>query len=287
MSIMNNYVDLHIHSTASDGQYTPTQLIHMAKKIGLSTLSITDHDTIAGLDEAKIAAYELGVQMIPGIELDSKYPGIEGNFHILGYGIDRTCTILRDFCNDLSKRRKERAYRIFSYLEKKGVCPSYQRVYTLAKNSVIGRPHFARAMVEEGFVSTTRQAFEQYLDTPEFQKIDRIKPHPREAIQMIIQSSGIAVLAHPSQLKLNSHSLESLLKELKGYGLGGIECYYSTHTPEQTQYYLSLAQKLELYVTGGSDFHGQKIKLDICLGTGIRNSLFVPTTLKILEKVVR
>lgn len=282
---MSNYIDLHIHSTASDGQYTPTQLIHMAKKIGISVLAITDHDTIAGLDEAKKAAYELDIRLISGIELDTKYPGIEGNFHILGYGIDWKYPALRDLCTDLSAQREGRAHRIFSYLQRNGVCPSYERVYTLAKNSVIGRPHFARAMVEEGLVSTTSEAFERYLDTPEFQKIDRIKPHPRNAISMIIESGGIAVLAHPSQLKLNGYSLETLLQDLKRYGLGGIECYYSTHTPKQTQEYLSFAEKLGLYATGGSDFHGQAVKPDIHMGTGIRDSLHVPATLKILEKV--
>lgn len=285
MFTIKNCIDLHVHSTASDGQYTPTQLIHMAKTIGLSVLAITDHDTVAGLNEAKAAACEQGVQLISGIELDSKYPGIEGNFHILGYGIDWEHPVLRGLCTDLSAQRQERAQRIFSYLEQYGVCPSRQRVYALAANSVIGRPHFARAMVEEKIVSDTREAFNRYLDTPEFQRIDRAKPHPREAIHMIIESGGIAVLAHPSQLKLNGHSLETLLEELKEYGIGGIECYYSTHTPEQTQAYLSLAAKMELYVTGGSDYHGEAIKPDIQLGTGINNSLYIPNTLKILEKV--
>lgn len=285
--MINSGIDLHVHSTASDGQYTPTQLVHMAKMLGLSVLSITDHDTIAGLDEAKAAACEQDIQWIAGIELDSKYPGIEGNFHILGYGIDWKHPVLKTLCADLSAQRQERAQRIFSYLEQRGVCPSRQRVYDLATNSVIGRPHFARAMVEERLVSDTKEAFNRYLDTPEFQKIDRTKPHPREAIRMIIESGGIAALAHPSQLKLNGHSFETLLEELKEYGMGGIECYYSTHTRKQTQDYLYLAEKMELYVTGGSDYHGELIKPDIQLGSGINNSLQIPDTLKILEKVNR
>lgn len=285
---MNNpTIDLHIHSTASDGQYTPTQLIIMAQKIGLSIIALTDHDTTAGLAEAKQAAQRLGVRLISGIELDTKYPGIGGNFHILGYGIDSAHPALQELCSDFATQRQERAKRIFSYLEQYGVCPSRQRVYELAGNGVIGRPHFARAMAEQGLVSNTKEAFDRYLDTPQFQTIDRPKPHPRKAIDMIMQAGGIAVLAHPSQLKLGDDALNDLLVELKSCGLGGIECYYSTHSQEQTVQYIALADQLGLYITGGSDFHGEKVKPQIELGYGINGSLHIPNTLLILKKVIR
>ena len=278
-------IDLHIHSSASDGQYTSAQLMLLAQEVGLSVVALTDHDTTAGLAEAKQAAQTVGIRLISGIELDTKYPGIGGNFHILGYGIDPTHPALQEVCLDFASQRQERAERIFWYLESCGVCPSRQRVYELAGNGVMGRPHFARAMVEQGLVSSTREAFDLYLHTPQFQTIDRQKPHPREAIRMIMQAGGIAVLAHPSQLKLGEHLLSDLLVELKNDGLGGLECYYSTHSQEQTDQYVTLANQFGLFITGGSDFHGEKVKPQIELGRGIDGSLCIPSRLKILEQV--
>lgn len=283
MSIGQNLVDMHVHSTASDGQYTPTQLVHMAQNLGLTTIAITDHDTTAGLAEAKNAGKQFGVRVLLGAEFNTKHPNVDGSFHVLGYGINPIHPVLKDVCADFSAQRRERAERIFDYLKTLGVCPSPQRVYEIAGSGVIGRPHFARAMVEEHFVSNIQEAFARYLDTPEFQRLDRIKPHPKTAIEMITQAGGIAVLAHPSLLKLRERTLSSLVSELKDYGLGGIECYYSTFTPEQSQEYLALAEQFKLYSTGGSDFHGEVVKPDIKLGLGINNSLFVPPDLKILE----
>lgn len=266
-----NTIDLHLHSTTSDGQYTPTELVTLCKKAGLSTIALTDHDTTAGIREAAAAAERLGIHLIPGIELDTKYPGIKGNFHILGYGIDITHPVLADCCSNFAAQRKERADRIFAYLKDYHVCPTRERVMKLAEGGVIGRPHFARAMVEEGLVENTREAFEKYLDTEEFAKIDRPKPHPKTAIQMIVAAGGIPVLAHPSQLKLGELSLETLLIELKSYGLKGLECCYHNHTPKQTEEYMDLAKKLDLCITAGSDFHGEKVKPTVKLG-----GFFVP-----------
>lgn len=282
---MKNYIDLHTHSTASDGQYTPSELIVMAKQLDLKAIAITDHDTIDGLAEAQSVAKKLDVRFIPGIEINTKFPGVGGHFHILGYGFDLNNENLKAFCADLLVKRQEKAERVFSFLAKHGVCPSKGRVYALANQNNVGRPHFARAMVEEGFVSSTKEAFDKYLDTDDFNQIKNEKPHPKQAIAQIMAAGGIAVLAHPSQLKLNNYSLKGLIQELKSYGLEGLECYYSTNNQEQTHDYISLAQELDLYVTGGSDFHGEKVKADIKLGTGVANSLRVPATLEILAKL--
>lgn len=272
-------IDLHTHSTASDGQYTPIELVQLAKKAGITVLALTDHDTTAGLYEAYKTALELGINFINGIELDTKYPNIKGNFHILGYNIDPKHKALSATCANFAEQRLERANRIFTYLESHGIKLNREKVFEYAGKGVITRPHFARVMHEDGYVSCTQEAFDKYLDTSEFQKIDRPKPHPKDAIKMITDAGGIAVLAHPSQLKLGNISLSDLLCELKSYGLSGLECYYSTNTPEQTEYYINLAKKYSLYITGGSDFHGDKIKPDIKLGTGINNTLNVKSNL--------
>lgn len=272
-------LDLHTHSTASDGQYTPTELVQLAAKTGITVLSLTDHDTTAGLAEAARAAEHCGIRLIPGIELDTKYPGIRGNFHMLGYGIDPAHPALAAQCAGFAEQRVQRANRIFDYLESYGIRLDREKVFDYAGPGVIARPHFARVMLESGYVSSIQEAFDRYLDTPEFQTIDRPKPHPGEAIRTIRQAGGIPVLAHPYQLKLGEHTLPGLLEELKNDGLGGLECYYSTHTAQQTEELIALANQYGLYITGGSDFHGEKIKPQIALGTGIDHTLQVRSTL--------
>lgn len=275
-------IDLHTHSTASDGQYSPSQLIEKAAKNGIHTIALTDHDTTFGLKEAAETAKKYQIQFINGIELDTKYPGISGNFHILGYGFQAEHPALASSCSNLAEQRLERANRIFSYLEEYGIQLEHEKVFSYAGGSVIARPHFARAMHEAGYVSSTQEAFDLYLDTEAFQKIDRPKPHPKVAIEMILNAGGLPVLAHPSQLKLGDHSISTLLMELKSYGLAGLECYYSTYTKEETEHFLSLAKQMDLYITGGSDFHGEKVKASIALGTGIDFNLHVKTTLPLI-----
>lgn len=235
-------IDLHTHSTASDGQYKPTELVQLAKKAYITVLALTDHDTTAGLEETEKEAKTLGIKFIKSIEFDTKYPNIKGHFHILGYNIDPKHKSLSATCANFAEQRLKRANRIFTYLESYRIKINREKVFEYAGKGVIARPHFARVIHEEGYVTCTQEAFDKYLDTSEFQKIDRPKPHPKEAIKMITTAGGVAVLAHPSQLKLGNISLSDLLCELKSYGLGGLECYYSTNTPEQTEYYINLAK---------------------------------------------
>lgn len=268
-------VDLHTHSTASDGQYTPTELIQLAKEQGVSVLALTDHDTISGLEEAEKEANRLGLKFIKGIELDTKHPNAKGNFHILGYNIDPKHESLSMMCSNFSEQRLDRANRIFDYLDACGVKLNREKVFEYAGKGVIGRPHFARVMFESGYVESIQDAFDKYLGTSEFQKIERKKLHPKDAISLIKESGGYAVLAHPSQLKLSEISLCELVSELVSYGLDGIECFYSTYTEDDRKSYLSLAKQYHLFVTGGSDYHGESVKPEIHLGTGINNSLVV------------
>lgn len=241
---------------------------------GVTVLALTDHDTTAGLSEAAKKAKVLGLEFYNGIEFDCSHPTVGGRFHILGYGIDPNHPALSDCCRDFAQQRAERAERIFTYLQQKGM-PLAKETVLVNVSGVIGRPHFARAMVEAGYVPDTKAAFDQYLDTDEFRTIDRLKPHPKEAIEKILEAGGIPVLAHPVQLKLGEMTLQGLLEELMGYGLQGLECHYSTHTPEETAIYLTLAEQNSLLVSVGSDFHGETSKPDIHLGTGKNNQLCI------------
>lgn len=255
-------VDLHTHSTASDGQYTPTELVELAKKRGIEVLALTDHDNIAGVDEAIEAGKQLGVQVIRGVELSADD---HLNLHILGYGFPANPEPLSEMIARLKAGRNERKYKIADYLHSKGIDFPISDVEALAKGGVVGRPHFALAMVKHGYVADRKEAFDRYLDTPEFQKWDQRKPSAEKCIRTIKESGGKVSLAHPYQIMFvqeNEQDLESLVRRLIGYGLDAIECYYPKHTSEQQAYYLSLAKKSNLYVSGGSDFHGEKNKPD-------------------------
>lgn len=265
-------IDLHIHTTASDGQYTSAQIVEMAKDKGLSLIAITDHDSIDKLEEGISAADKAGIDLIPGIEIS-----VKGNreLHILGYYIDPHNTALLSICNEFAENRRLRGPRILEYLDGYGIHLKMEDVLKHTNGGALGRPHFAQAMVEAGYVNTTREAFDKYLGTPAFDKVERPKPMPSEGIEAIKNAGGIAVLAHPASLKLDDTDLEKLLCELIGYGLRGIECFYSTHTPDQVELYLSFADKYGLAITGGSDFHGEKVKPEIELGSGINGNLCI------------
>jgi len=248
----------------SDGQYTPSEVVYLAAQKNISTVSITDHDTVSGIEEGSKAAREAGIEFIPGIEIS-----VKGNkeLHILGYCVDILNPRLNQMCEQFTLFRQQRVHRILEHLNILGVGLTLEQVTKYADHGRIGRPHFARAMLEAGYVGGLREAFDKYLATPEFDKIERPKPDYTGGIDVIREAGGVAVLAHPAQLKLDNESLEQLLKDLISAGLKGIECYYSTHTKEQTIYYLSLAERFSLIVTAGSDFHGEKVKPDIKIGT--------------------
>ena len=255
--------DLHTHSTASDGQYTPTELVRLAKERGLDVLALTDHDTVDGLEEAVRAGEHMGLRVIRGIEFSAKeYP----TFHILGYGFDPEAPALSDLCRELKEGRDQRAPRIIAFLEEQGVHIPLSEVEVLAGGRIVGRPHFAQVLTKHGYVSTNREAFDRYLDTREFlRRVERPKPPARVCVETIRSAGGKVSLAHPYQIGVDDEKLEDIVRELTGFGLDAIECYYPKHTPEQREFYLHLAEKYGLHVTGGSDFHGEKVKPDIKL----------------------
>ena len=259
---MYSVVDLHTHSSASDGQYAPQELVCLAKQHGLNVLALTDHDTLDGLGEAILAGEQVGLHILRGIELGALE---HRNLHILGYGFSADAPHLSAFCQKMKQMRHERKHRIISFLKEKNIHISLSEVEELAGTAPIGRPHFAQVMLRHGYVSTLREAFDRYLDTEEYQQIDRFKECARLCIETIHADGGKVSFAHPYQLKMENAELEKQLKELVSYGLDAIECYYPKHTPEQTAFYFSLAEKYGLHVTGGSDFHGERVKPDISL----------------------
>ncbi|USF26716.1 5'-3' exoribonuclease [Firmicutes bacterium ASF500] len=262
---MTKKADLHTHSTASDGQYTPTELVSLAKDSGLEVLALTDHDTMDGLEEAIRAGGRLGLRVIPGVELSAReYP----TFHILGYGFRLEAPPLAELCRRMKARRDERVEQLLAFLQEKGVELSAAEVEELAGGSIIGRPHFAQAMVRRGYVSTNREAFDRYLDTEEYhERVERGKPSAQECIEAIKSSGGKVSLAHPYQIGVDNAALEAIVRKLTEYGLDAIECCYPKHSPAQQRFYLELSERYCLHVTGGSDFHGERVKPDIRLTT--------------------
>lgn len=257
-------LDLHTHSTVSDGQYTPSELVEMAKKNGLKMYALTDHDTIAGIEEARRRAGELGVNFIPGIEI-STHKGEE--IHMLGLFIDEQCSDLINACQAYRERRIGRGERICAFLKEKGIEITKEELREIEGKASLGRPHFAKILQERGIVKTRQEAFGRYLDTAEFhRKTDGQKPAPEEAIEIIHRAGGLAVLAHPGLLKMGKRWQESLIKGLKEAGLDGIESFYNKHTYMQKKYYRKLAEENGLMISCGSDFHGEKVKPNVNFG---------------------
>ena len=260
---MSGLCDLHTHTTASDGQYTPAQLVGLAKERGLDLLAVTDHDTIAGVDEAMEAGEALGLRVIRGVELSARE---HHNFHILGYNFQAGDTELARLCEKFRAGRDDRKYKIVDFLREKGVDIDLAEVEGLAGGEVIARPHFAQVLVKHGYVSTNREAFDRYLDTEEFrQRVKRFKADARTCVEAIHAAGGRVSLAHPYQMGLPDDGLEALVKQLADWGLDAIECYYPKYTDEQQRFYLHLTEKYHLHRTGGSDFHGEKVKPDVKL----------------------
>lgn len=260
-------IDFHTHSTASDGQYTPSQLVEMAKEKELEKFAITDHDTVEGIKEAREKALELGVDFVAGIEI-STHKGEE--IHILGLGIDENNPKLVEECSRYKNDRIGRGERICNYLTEKGIPVNLEDVQRVAGEGSLGRPHFAQILQERGVVRTRQEAFDRYLNTAEFhRKTDRVKPTPAEAIALIHEAGGKAVLAHPGLLKMGKRWQESLIHELVEAGLDGIEVFYYKHTYMQTKFYKKLAIEWGLKFSCGSDYHGDKVKSNVPFGMEI------------------
>ncbi len=268
-------LDLHLHTTHSDGSLPPAEVVALARRAGVTALAITDHDITTGIPEAIAAASPLNIDIVPGIEISSRYGDSE--LHVLGYYLDWQDPDLNRRMADLREGRHRRNPQIIERLQALGLEISYEEVRRLAGTESVGRPHIARVLMGKGYVSSAKEAFDRYLAGGRPAYVPRELPEPAEAVYWIRAAGGIPVLAHPTWVRESGEALVKLVERLKAEGLGGVEVHYSTHTKQQTSEYLQLAKRLDLLVTGGSDFHGVT-KPDIEVGTG-RGTLKVPENL--------
>lgn len=248
--------DLHLHSSASDGTLAPDELMRRAYTQGVTCAALTDHDSAQGVETAAREARRLGMTFIPGVELSC---GAAREIHILGYGVDAGCAAFSAFCDRRRREREERAARMVELLAQNGKSVSMERVRELARG-VIARPHVARALVEAGHASSVSDAFDRFLTPGRCAYVPRREVHVAEAVEIIRSAGGVAVLAHPMELKLGNAALASLVEEWRAQGLSGIEVYHPSAANNQTPFLLSLARRLGLLVTGGSDYHGETVR---------------------------
>ncbi len=259
------FVELHCHSTASDGTLTPTQVVELAERCGLTAIALTDHDTVAGVGEAASAAGRLNIDFLPGIEISAEYPP-PGTLHILGYGVDPENPKLQRLTETLLAGRDNRNPRIVAKLNEMNVAVSMKEWEDEAKGGVLGRPHLAAILLRKGYVNSIKQAFDKFLGQGAPAYADKERLTPRQAIERIRESGGVPVLAHPVQLRTsNDGQLERVIKDLLDLGLVGLEVIHSDHDAALVEKYTQLANRLGLLKTGGSDFHGSN-KKDIELG---------------------
>ena len=265
MNTLTGRVDLHTHSSFSDGTLTPTELVKLAAQTGLSSIALTDHDTTDGVCEALAAADRYGVEVIPGVELSTDYYGKD--IHIVGLFIDFRDEAFTARLHALREEREARNGRMAGKLTDAGFPMTIVELHQEFRESVLTRAHFARFMMSRGYVSTIVEAFEKYIgeDCPCY--VPREKVTPQDAVRMILRHHGIPVLAHPMQYKLGDEVLRRLVGELKDAGLAGIEVRYCTHTEEEVSYLSAIAEEFGLMKSGGSDFHGEN-KPGLSLGTG-------------------
>jgi hypothetical protein len=242
--------DFHLHSSASDGKYSPQELVRLAAASGVQVMALTDHDTVAGIPQAEAAAQASSVRFIPGVELGTDIPFPE--VHILGYFIDPGSPGFQTGLEEQRNSRVERARQMLEKLEGMGVHLTWERVRTLASGESIGRPHIAQAMVEKGYVPTLRAAFAAYIGRGGPAYVKRRKLTPESAVELICKGQGLAVLAHPAQIA----QMDELLPRLKAAGLVGMEAYYNNYPPDIVNSLLDTARCYELLPLGGSDYHG-------------------------------
>ena len=245
-------IELHVHTTFSDGAFTPERIVELAWERGIRFLAITDHDTVFGLEEAKNKALQYPLELIPGVELSTVYHDHE--IHILGYYIDPGSPELLETLSLLTGSRRNRVLKIDENLKYYGLDITYDDVRTkVLDNGSQGRPHIALALIEHGIVKTVEEAFEKFLNPGCPGYVPRYKLSPCDAITLIKKAGGVPVLAHPG-IDFPFELLPSCMET----GLEGMEVYYPRHTPEMEKEYLNLALKMGLIVTGGSDFHGHE-----------------------------
>ena len=260
-------IDLHIHTTASDGTDSPAEVVRRASELGLRAIAITDHDTVTGYAEAFSAGLDHGIEVVPGIEVSTKY-GVA--VHILGYDIENLVPLLAGVVNDRDRRNE----KVAALMAADGLPVTYAAMKQRF-GTVIGRPHFGELLIELGLAADMTDAFARFVGKGQRYYVPRTTIDIDSSVEAIVASGGVPVLAHPFQYKKNDAELRELIERCMDHGLRGMECRYSGYTPEQSGYLEALAEEYGLLKTGGSDYHGGH-KPHIALGSGIDGNLEVP-----------
>lgn len=266
-------IDLHTHSTASDGTDSPRKLVRKAAEMGLEAMALTDHDTVQGLDEALEAGREFGVEVIPGCELSAESFEGAGWLHIVGLWIPQDPKPLNDAFEWVIEGRRTRNHEIVEKLRKLGINTTYERIAARA-GGTIGRPHFAQELLSLGVVNNIQHAFNEYLGDKGKAYVPKRKLTPQKALGLLKEIGATAILAHPFILGVTMKRVEEIVRELMDLGLDGIEVHYTEHDDLATRNFAELADKLGLLVSGGSDYHGT-VKPRVKLGTG-KDNLNIP-----------
>ncbi len=271
------FIDLHTHSTYSDGTLTPSEIVKLAENLKLKAVALTDHDTVSGLKEFLQSETEK-VEKIPGVEISVQMRDF--NFHMVGLFIDINRGIIQEKLDILQKERANRNYKIIAKLNEHGYKITIDELMEIAGEQ-LGRPHIAQVLYKKGYFSSPKEAFEKCLKKGAIAYFDKFRYSPEEAIKMIHESNGIAIFAHPGLLNIKKNEKIELINYLKDRGLDGIEVFYSDHTEDDEKFFLEIANRENLLISGGSDFHGDN-KKDIKLGSG-RDNLKIEY--KFLEKM--
>ena len=279
-------IDLHIHSTASDGSLSPLEILTLAQKLNLGAIAITDHDTIKGSKDALALGIPPSIKFLTGVEISASPPPFfhcPGSLHILGYAINIDDPVLNHTLALLQDSRKNRNPLILELLNRMGVELTLEEVLNEVGEGQVGRPHIASLMLKKGFVQSIGEAFDNYLAKGKPAYVDKYRIDCARAIEIILDAGGIPILAHPFLLQIkNDEVLEDLIITLSKMGLKGIEVYYPEHSPERIAHYAVLANRHGLLMTGGTDFHGS-ITPEIKMGSG-KGNLFIPYEL--YEKLI-
>ncbi|MCR5290001.1 MAG: PHP domain-containing protein [Treponema sp.] len=257
-------IDLHTHSTASDGQYTPSELVSRAADASVSVLAITDHDTVAGLAEAKKAADARGILLVPGIEINIQWP--TGEFHLLGHGLRSISQNLQSIIDNLQQERKKRNEQMVEKMRQNGFSVSLEEIEAMYPNQTLGRPHFAGFMVARGIVKTRQLAFDKYLAKGRPWYVERVGADLDGAITAIKDSGGVPVIAHPLSLYVSWGKIEPVLTSIKERGVEGLEAWHPGARVTDCYRLDEMARRLGFFITAGSDFHGEAIRADRKIG---------------------
>jgi 3',5'-nucleoside bisphosphate phosphatase len=270
-------IDLHSHTNESDGTFTPLELVDLAMERGIEALAISDHDTFAGFDEALPIAQSRGLDLVCGIELSTRVPGSRvRTVHLLGYFLHQPPSAdFREWLGELIEGRRDRNRRLIQSLHEQGIDIELGEVERLGR-TLTGRPHFARVLIQKGYVKNFDEAFRRYLGELAPSYVERYAPYVPVAIQRVIDAGGLPVLAHPIRLGFRDPDAEEkFIGDLRDAGLRGIEVFHSDQAPKDSERYAGIARKYDLAVSGGSDFHGD-VKPQISLGTGYNGNLNIP-----------